>query len=102
MGRISTYLHVEEGPHWRHVELRRGLDVEALRADERHFTTLGSGSLVRQLTELGAVDEYSFVVNPVLLGKGENAFAGIDTAQLDLVEAQSFKNGLVWLNYHRR
>jgi len=93
---------VEEGPHWRHVELRRSLDVEALRADERHFTTLGSGSLVRRLTELGAVDEYSLVVNPVLLGSGKNAFAGVDLAPLDLVEAHSFKNGLVWLDYHRR
>lgn len=57
---------------------------------------------MRQLTDLGAVDEYSLVVNPVLLGTGRNAFAGIDVAPLDLVEARSFRNGLVWLTHHRR
>jgi dihydrofolate reductase len=72
-----------------------------LRNDDRDFTTLGSGSIVQQLTQLGLVDEYTFVVNPVLLGAGKNAFIGIDTAQLDLSEARSFENGLVWLTYRR-
>jgi dihydrofolate reductase len=93
---------VEEGPRWQNVELRRDIDADALRDDERDFTTLGSGSIVQQLTRLGVVDVYSFVVNPVLLGHGKSAFAGIDTAELDLAEAHSFKNGLVWLTYHRR
>jgi dihydrofolate reductase len=93
---------VEEGPRWQNVELRRDIDADDLRNDDRHFTTLGSGSIVQQLTQLGVVDEYAFVVNPILLGSGKNAFAGIDTAQLDLSEARSFKNGLVWLTYQRR
>jgi len=92
---------VEERPRWQNVELRRKIDADALRNDDRDFTTLGSGSIVHQLTRLGLVDEYSFVVNPVLLGRGKNAFDGIDTALLDLSEAHSFKNGLVWLTYHR-
>jgi dihydrofolate reductase len=54
---------------------------------------------VHRLTQLGLVDEYSFVVNPVLLGRGEHAFAGIDTTQLELVVHRSFKNGLTWLTY---
>jgi dihydrofolate reductase len=93
---------VEEGPRWQNVELRRDIDADALRTDTRAFTTLGSGSIVQQLTRFGLVDEYSFVVNPVLLGRGKSAFAGIETAELDLNEAHSFKNGLVWLTYHRR
>jgi dihydrofolate reductase len=93
---------VEEGPRWRNVELRREVDVDALRADDREFTTLGSGSIVRQLTQLGAIDEYAFVVNPVFLGAGKNAFAGVDRAELDLVDARSFENGLVWVSYRRR
>jgi len=92
---------VEEGPRWQNVELRHDLDGEALRADGRDFTTLGSGSIVGELTRLGLVDEYSFVVNPVVLGEGKNAFVGIDRSELDLVDAHSFKNGLVWLSYQR-
>ena len=93
---------VEQGPRWQNVELRRDIDADALRGDERDFTTLGSGSVVQQLTQLGLVEEYNLVVNPVLLGRGKNPFAGVDVAELDLAEAHSFKNGLVWLTYHRR
>jgi dihydrofolate reductase len=93
---------VQESPRWQHVELRRELDVDALRSEDRDFTTLGSGTVVRQLTEKGAVDEYNFVVNPVLLGKGKQAFAGIDSARLRLAECRSFDNGLLWLTYRRR
>jgi dihydrofolate reductase len=92
---------VEEGPRWQNVELRHDIEADDLRNDDREFTTLGSGSIVQQLTQLGLVDEYTFVVNPVLLGRGKNAFVGIDTAELELSEARSFKNGLVWLTYRR-
>ena len=56
---------------------------------------------MQQLTRLGVVDEYSFVVNPIVLGQGKNAFAGVDTTHLELSDSRSFKNGLVWLTYHR-
>jgi dihydrofolate reductase len=92
---------VEEGPRWQNVELRHGIDADALRADPRDFTTLGSGSIVKQFTRLGLIDEYSFVVNPVILGEGKNAFAGVDTEEFHLAESNSFKNGLVWLTYQR-
>ena len=92
---------VEDGPRWQNVELRHEIDADALRADGRDFTTLGSGSIVQQLTRLGVVDEYSFVVNPVFLGEGQNAFIGVETEQLELSAARSFKNGVVWLTYRR-
>jgi len=98
----KSMTHVDEGPRWRDVELMDDIDARMLRHDTREFTTLGSGSIVRQLTQLGLVDSYSFVINPVLLGAGKNAFTGIDTAQLDLADARAFKNGLVWITYHRR
>jgi dihydrofolate reductase len=96
-----TRRQVEEGPRWQNVELRHDLDVDALRSDTCDFTTLGSGSIVRQLARAGAIDEYSLVLNPRLLGAGKNAFVGVDTEELELVEAHSFKNSLVWLRYIR-
>lgn len=93
--------NVEESPRWQKVEVRRGIDPDALRADPRDFTTLGSGSIVQQRTRLGVVDEYSFVVNPIVLGQGKNALAGVDATQLEVSDSRSFKNGLVWLNYQR-
>jgi dihydrofolate reductase len=92
---------VEEGPRWRNVELRREIDADALRRDDGNYTTLGSGSIVQQLTRLGLVDEYSFVVNPVILGAGKSAFSAVPREQLELTDARSFKNGLAWLTYTR-
>jgi dihydrofolate reductase len=92
---------VREGPRWQNVELRNRLDASALYTDPRDFTTLGSGSIVQQLTQRGAIDAYSFVVNPVLLGCGKRAFADIDRAQLELVEVRAFKSGRAWLSYVR-
>ena len=63
-------------PRWQNVELRHDIDGEALRTEDRDFTTLGSGSVVQQLTQLGLVEEYTFVVNPVVLGGARDAFAG--------------------------
>jgi dihydrofolate reductase len=92
---------VEDGPRWQNVELRHEIDADALRADSRDFTTLGSGSIVQQLTRLGVIDEYSFVVNPIFLGEGKNAFIGVETEQLELSAARPFKTGVVWLTYRR-
>jgi len=59
---------------------------------------MGRISTYRQVS----IDEFSFVINPVLPGTGKNAFAGIDTAELDLSEAHSFKRGVVSATQHRR
>ena len=37
----------------------------------------GSGSLVSQLTQHGLIDEYQFVVMPVLIGNGLNLLTGL-------------------------
>jgi dihydrofolate reductase len=41
------------------------------------MTILGSGSIVSQLAQVGLIDEYQMVVNPVVLGKGRTMFDGI-------------------------
>jgi dihydrofolate reductase len=92
---------VDEGPRWRNVELRHEIDTGALRRDDGNYTTLGSGSIVQQLTRVGLVDQYSFVVNPVILGAGKNALTAVPREQLELTDARSFKNGVVWLTYAR-
>ena len=97
----TTLPSVEEGPRWRNVELRREIDADALRRDGRSFTTLGSGSIVQQLTRLGLVDEYSLLVNPVVLGAGQSAFTSVPREELTLADARSFKSGVVWLTYVR-
>jgi dihydrofolate reductase len=49
----------------------------------------GSARLVRELTKHGLVDEYRFMVFPVVLGSGKRLFADAsDTTALRLVEAR--------------
>ncbi len=63
---------------------------------------VGGVSLPSQLIELGLVDEYRFVVGPILAGEGRRLMEGVslpDKLQLRLVESKRFKSGCVALRY---
>ena len=63
------------------------------------MTILGSGSIVQQLTNLGLIEEYYLVVVPVILGKGKPLFNNVKESNLNLVNARTFNNGIVFLTY---
>lgn len=66
----------------------------------RPVTVLGSGSLVTQLAELGLVDEYQIMVDPVALGNGTPIFSNIKhPLSLKLTNTRAFKSGVVLLCY---
>ncbi len=63
---------------------------------------VGGVSIPSQLIELGLVDEYRFVVGPVLAGEGRRLMEGVsrpEKLQLKLVESKPFKSGCVALRY---
>jgi len=95
-------------PSWNHSQVWDELDpnrVAALKnASGKDLLIFGSGSIVAQLTEHALIDEYRFVVCPVLLGQGRTLLgdAGpVPHVGLKLVEAASFKSGNVMLTYRR-
>jgi dihydrofolate reductase len=101
---ISQSLNdVEEGPHWRDIRLLREITEEKILAlkQEEDIVILGSGSIVQQLANLDLIDEYFLVVVPIILGNGKPLFRDVKLTNLKLVEARSFRNGLVLLHYHR-
>jgi dihydrofolate reductase len=60
----------------------------------------GSGTIVSQLAQNDLIDEYQFVVSPVLLGDGRSLVSGISkTVPLKLSEAKPYKSGNVMLRY---
>jgi dihydrofolate reductase len=64
------------------------------------MTILGSGIIVRQLTEERLIDEYQVVVVPVVLGGGKSMFSGIKgKLNLRLIGTRAFGNGNVLLCY---
>ena len=91
---------------WSNTTLVKGdLAAEVRRLKEapgENMVILGSGSIVSQLTTMGLIDEYQFVVTPVVLGKGKAMFDGIkEKLPLKLTKTRSFGNGKVFLRYER-
>lgn len=78
--------------------------IEELKASEGpDITLLGSGSLVKQLTEAGLIDVYELMIDPVILGQGSTLFEGITReVGLQLTDARLFKeSGVLLLTYEK-
>ncbi len=60
----------------------------------------GSGSIVSTFTQLGLIDEYRIIVNPVVLGDGKPLFKDIKgRINLKLLKTKTFSSGNVLLVY---
>lgn len=92
---------------WRNSRLFSEIDPTALqklkKAPGGDMIVFGSGSIVARLTELGLVDEFTFVVNPVFLGKGRSLLAALEApVKLVLLAEEAFpSSGHVVLRYRR-
>ncbi len=61
---------------------------------------LGSGSIVAMLTQMGLIDEYRFIINPVILGAGKPQFTNeADRTKLNLTGMSKLASGVVILTY---
>jgi dihydrofolate reductase len=63
---------------------------------------VGGVSIPSQLIELGLVDEYRFVVGPILAGEGRRLMEGVslpEKLQLKLVESKPLQSGCIALRY---
>jgi dihydrofolate reductase len=89
---------------WRNSRLLRELEPDVIEAMKRepgqNILVFGSGSIVSQLTEHGLIDEYQFVVNPILIGQGRPLLDNLSkSARLNVVEAKAYPTGNVMLRY---
>ena len=77
-------------------------EILKLKHEEGQNILVGGVSVPSQLMELGLVDEYRFVVGPVVVGEGARLLEGVslpERLQLRLVESKIFKSGCVALRY---
>ncbi len=84
--------------------IRANLQDEMLKLKQEPGKNIlvGGVSLPSQLIELGLVDEYRFVVGPILAGEGTRLMEGVSLPEklhLKLVESKPFKSGCVALRY---
>jgi dihydrofolate reductase len=91
---------------WNNTKLVHGdLATEIRRMKEEPgdgMAILGSGTLVSQLAQARLIDEYQFVVNPIVLGTGGTMFDGLkDKLSLKLTKSRTFQNGNVFLSYEQ-
>ena len=78
-------------------------EVEAIKNEPgKDIMIFGSGSVVSRLSAHGLVDEYHFVVGPLLLGDGRSLVRDVGTqVRLELLEAKPYPSGNVVLRYAR-
>ncbi len=77
-------------------------EVLKLKQEPGKDILVGGVSVPSQLIELGLVDEYRFVVGPIIAGEGRRLLEGVnlrERLQLKLVESKIFKSGCVALRY---
>lgn len=99
----KTKKPVRDGPVWKNVELVRDINrKEIMKLKEQaggDMVILGSGSIVRQLANLGLIDEYQLLVTPVVLGAGKYLFRDVAGMDLKLLDSRIFTSGKVYLKY---
>lgn len=73
-------------------------DVRALKEQPGHGIALGGVALPATLAAHGLIDEYTFVVHPVIAGRGPRLLDDVDL-KLELVERREFRSGAVVQRY---
>ena len=77
-------------------------EILKLKQERGKNILVGGVDVPSQLIELGLVDEYRFVVNPIIAGEGRRLMEGVslpERLQLKLVDSEIFKSGCVAHHY---
>lgn len=95
-----------ESPNWTYTRLVRTDPADEVRrmkmAAGPDMVVLGSGSIAGYLAGQGLVDEFQFVVVPLVLGGGRTMLPGLtERMPLKLTATRAFANGNVLLTYAR-
>jgi dihydrofolate reductase len=78
-----------------------GEAVRALKAQPGEGLSVGGVTLPLTLAEWGLIDEYTFVVHPVIAGRGPRLLDGLPETRLELVDRREFGSGAVAQRYRQ-
>jgi dihydrofolate reductase len=99
---FSRTLDRAEGRNTRIVRTNLQDEILKLKQEQGNNILIGGVDIPSQLIELGLVDEYYFVVHPVIAGEGRRLLSGINLEKkslLKLMESKILKSGCVALHY---
>jgi dihydrofolate reductase len=101
---FSTTLKETAGHKTRIARANVTEEVLALKRQPGKDIAVGSLSIASQLSERGLIDEYHFVVHPVVAGKGPRLFETVkpqERLRLDFIGSKTFQSGVVALQYRK-
>lgn len=89
---------------WNNSTLAREINKEEIRKWQagpgKDMAIIGSASIAQAFINLDLVDEYQFLIHPLMLAKGKPLFENIkDRHALKPVKTETYKNGVVCLYY---
>jgi dihydrofolate reductase len=99
---FSRSLASAEDKNTRIVRTNLRDEILKLKQEPGKDILVGGVDIPSQLIELGLVDEYRFVIMPIIAGEGRRLMEGVslpEKLQLKLVESKPFKSGCVALRY---
>jgi len=99
---FSRTLDSAEDRNTRIVRTNLRDEILKLKQEPGKNILVGGVDIPSQLIELGLVDEFRFVVSPILAGEGRRLLEGVslrEKLQLKLVDSKIFKSGCVALRY---
>jgi dihydrofolate reductase len=102
---FSRSLEKVEESNTRIVRTNLRDEILKLKQEPGKDILVGGVDIPSQLMQLGLVDEYRFVVGPIIAGAGRRLLEGVslpERLQLKLVDSKFFKSGSVALRYLKR
>jgi dihydrofolate reductase len=102
---FSRSLDSAEDKNTRIVRTNLREEMLKLKQEPGKDILVGGVDIPSQLVELGLVDEYRFVVQPIVAGDGRRLMEGVslpERQRLKLVESKTFKSGCVALRYSKQ
>jgi len=95
---------VEDTEYWKNIKLMKEINIEEIQklkaGSAKDIGIYGSNNVCVQLMELGLVDEFRIMVNPVAIGTGMPLFYGLTKRiPLRFMATREFKSGNQLLIY---
>lgn len=101
-----TLESVRETANWRNVKLRHKVDpaeIRRLKEMPGKDIWLGTSDLAMSFIKDDMIDEFRFMINPVIVGGGTRIFQGLENRlDLELNKTRKFQNGNVLMYYRPR
>ena len=82
-----------------HSNLRE--EIMKLKGQPGKNIFIGGLNIASQVAEWDLIDEYHFVVHPIIAGSGPRLFGSVENLTLKLVESKTFRSGVVALHYKK-